>query len=231
MPKVRRRVERVKEMVDWYGKASLEQGHRPEVVEALERNEDPIKFRVKFKFTEAETYRPSLKSLTAGRLAALLSIRELNDYPEIAPFRDPNPGQILWLTLMLDFYNDRPTDRTLVLADMGSSYRTSEMLIRESVAGGGVVTESDPADRRRSLLFPSIMTVLTYEFVLMPKYLEAVDKAMGDSGGLVTNRKELLAKIYDYYNARAKHSPELLNIEIAARQARVKLELVPNMVT
>ena len=187
---------------------------------------DPLKERIKVKFHEAETFRPTLRSLTAGRLAALLSIRDLHDFPEIAPFRDPNPGQILWLTIMGDFYDDSPTDRTDVLRLMGNSYRTSEMLIREAISGGAIISENDPADRRRSILFPSIQTVCTYEAVLTPKYLEAVDGAMGKQGGLVSNRRNFLNEILGFYHLRNSLCPESFVVKIGERQAKVNLTIV-----
>ncbi|MGA0346173.1 MAG: hypothetical protein ACO3N9_06470 [Alphaproteobacteria bacterium] len=214
-------------MKEYYSKGNLKTsfaGSRAQ--EWLVGDIDPLKDRIKFKFHEAETFRPTLKSLTAGRLAALLSIRELHDFPEIAPFRDPNPGQILWLTIMGDFYCDRPTDRTDVLRLMGNSYRTSEMLIREAISGGAIVSENDPVDRRRSILFPSIQTVCTYEAVLTPKYLEAVDGAMGDRAGLVSNRRDLLNEILGYYHLRNSICPESFVVKIAERQAKVNLTIV-----
>ena len=214
-------------MREYYRKGSLKTSFKGSgAQDLLDGNVDPLKERIKFKFHEAETFRPTLKSLTAGRLAALLSIRELNDFPEIAPFRDPNPGQILWLTIMGDFYDDRPTDRTDVLRLMGNSYRTSEMLIREAISGGAIISENDPADRRRSILFPSIQTVCTYEAVLTPKYLEAVDGAMGKQGGLVSNRRNFLNEILGFYHLRNSLCAESFVVKIAERQAKVNLTIV-----
>lgn len=209
-------------MTKWYKYGSITDSVRP-VYDAIDRGEDPLRLRIKVKFSEAEDYRKYLKSITNGRVAALLSWRELNSFPEIAAFRDPTPGTMLWFALMRDFYNDIPTDRTSVLADMGASYRTSEMLIREGIAGGAIVSEADPEDRRRSILFPSIMTVNTYEFVLMPKYLEAVRENVGETKW--ANTVQILEKLRFFEQLREKHVPEMLRSQVAARQQKIKIDL------
>mgnify|MGYP001410353798 CR=1 FL=1 len=209
-------------MTKWYKYESIEGGVRP-VYDAIDRGEDPLRLRIKIKFSEAEDYRKYLKSITAGRMAALLSWRELNSFPEIAAFRDPTPGTVLWFSLMRDFYNDIPTDRTSVLADMGASYRTSEMLIREGIAGGAIVSEADPEDRRRSILFPSIMTVNTYEFVLMPKYLEAVRENVGETGW--ANTVQILEKLRAWEQIREKHVPKVLRSQIVERQQKINIRM------
>jgi len=139
------------------------------------------------------------------------SVRDLNIYPEIAVFRAPTHGQILWLRLMLDFYEDKPTERGDILAEMGSSYRA-----RQGLAAGAVASEADADDRRRSLLFPSLITVFTYEFVLIPKMLEAASTSTQ-----LEIYEKTLAQIHDYYALRRKYCSEKLDIEIAARQARI----------
>ena len=209
-------------MTKWYKYGSIKGSVRP-VYDAIKQGEDPLRLRIKIKFSEAEDYRKYLKSITNGRVAALLSWRELNSFPEIAAFRDPTPGTMLWFSLMRDFYNDIPTDRTSVLADMGASYRTSEMLIREGIAGGAIVSEADPEDRRRSVLFPSIMTVNTYEFVLMPKYLEAVRENVGQTNW--ANTVQILEKLRFFEQLREKHVPEMLRSQVAARQQKIKIDL------
>jgi len=209
-------------MANWYDYRSIKGSVLP-VYEAIDRGEDPLRLRITFKFSEAEDYRKYLKSITAGRMAALLSWRELNSFPEIAAFRDPTPGTILWFSLMRDFYNDIPTDRNTVLADMGASYRTSEMVIREAIAGGAIVSEADPEDRRRSILFPSIMTVNTYEFVLMPKYLEALRENVGETKW--ANTVQILEKLRFFEQLREEHVPEMLRLQVAARQQKIKIDL------
>jgi len=209
-------------MTKWYKYDTSEGGVRPEY-DAIDRGEDPLRLRITVKFSEAEDYRKYLKSITAGRMAALLSWRELSIFPEIAAFRDPTPGIMLWFSLMRDFYNNIPTDRNTVLADMGASYRTSEMVIREAIAGGAIVSEADPEDRRRSILFPSIMTVNTYEFVLMPKYLEAVRENVGETGW--ANTVHILEKLRAWEQLREKHVPEALRSQIAERQQKINIRM------
>jgi len=209
-------------MTAWYKYGSIRGSVRP-VYDAIERGEDPLRLRIKIKFSEAEDYRKYLKSITNGRVASLSSWRELNSFPEIAAFRDPTPGITLWFSLMRDFYNDIPTDRSSVLADMGVSYRTSEMLIREGIAGGAIVSEADPEDRRRSILFPSIMTVNTYEFVLMPKYLEALRENVGETKW--ANTVQILEKLRFFEQLREEHVPEMLRSQVAARQQKIKIDL------
>ncbi len=203
-------------MTVWYRKTSIKDGNSRELREAIDAGHDPLRLRPAVKFEEAEDLRGFFKSLTAARLAEMKSVRDLNIYPEIAVFRDPTPDQILWLRLMLDFYEDKPTERGDILAEMGSSYRTGEMLVREGLAAGAIASEADPDDRRRSLLFPSLITVFTYEFVLIPKMLEAASQSTQ-----LDIYEKTLAQIHDYYALRRKYCSEKLDIEIAARQARI----------
>ncbi|MGA0347484.1 MAG: hypothetical protein ACO3N9_13205 [Alphaproteobacteria bacterium] len=207
----------LRSMTVWYRKTSIKEGNSRELREVIDAgHNDPLRLRSAVKFQEAEDLRGFFKSLTAARLAEMKSVRDLNIYPEIAVFRAPTHGQILWLRLMLNFYEDKPTERGDILAEMGSSYRAGEMLVRQGLAAGAVASEADPDDRRRSLLFPSLITVFNYEFVLIPKMLEAASTSTQ-----LEIYEKTLAQIHDYYALGRKYYSEKLDIEIAARQARI----------
>lgn len=206
--------------MEWYKKGSLCEGPSDRFLEAIEVAENPFSKRPYIKFEEAAAYRKRLQALTHSRLKTLRLMDDLSLYPEIAAFRTPHAGLTLLLILMRDFYAEVPTIRYKAVNEIsGQAYRKTEQLIRNAAEDGALVIERNPNSKREHILFPTLMTVLTYELVLCPAYLEENEYILG-------GKKETLSMIYDFWEKRTDLLPEELAFELTERQQIAKLRIV-----
>lgn len=206
--------------MNWYKSASLVEGPSPHIAGAFGALDDPLHKRPIIKYIEAERMRVRLRAITSARLKVLQVVDSLAVYPEVAAFRTPNAGLKLWLILMCDFYAGIPTLRyEAVNAISGQAYRKTEELIRQAAADGALVIERNPQNQREHLLFPSLMTLLTYEFVMCPAYLEE-SEIVGE------RKRETLRLIYEFWEKRRDALPEALQFNLAERQKIAQLRIV-----
>jgi len=143
------------------------------VKKALESGKDPRFVRPTMKSLEAQKMRKALKFFTECRLQYLQKNEHLREFHEMNEFIDETPRYNCLFKIMLDFYNDQPTSRLDLEDALGKVGKKADRPLQMMVKKGSIVKEHSHTDKRITLFFPSVLTLLVFEFVIVPHYWAA----------------------------------------------------------
>ena len=143
------------------------------VKKALESGKDPRFVRPTMKSVEAQKMRKALKFFTECRLQYLQKNEHLREFHEMNEFIDETPRYNCLFKIMFDFYNDQPTSRLDLEDALGKTGKKADRPIQMMIKKGSIVKENSNLDKRIALFFPSVLTMLVFEFVIAPHYWAA----------------------------------------------------------
>ena len=181
---------------------------------SLRTTEEILSFPAKIKYKEAEEVRKRMLTFTEARLRGIQNLRELAQYEDINCFVDDNVRQQILLILMRDFYKSVPTVRNDIVRNVIANFRKTEEVIRDGIKISTIFAESNPNDRRQTLLRPSVKTVLNYEFIITPSFLR-------NFGAEYRQAPRTLQLLAEWYDLRRKYFRDDLHWVLSAKSNTV----------